>query len=429
MKASRLAVVILIFILTSIAWAILGAVTQTRSTGMYARLAEGSGDSSLGGARASVQELWGRPQAQPAPTIWTTHMEKTSKLNEKGERVFQEIEKQDPVVPSQTRIDVRLESEPRRKGLLWYSTYKVRFSGDYAFKNGFQNKRKFFIKFDFPVAQAIYDDATLLVNGKPVDPSGDLSKGVLASLELEPGEAGTVHMSYASQGMDTWKYQFGKDDTVSSVKDFEANVHTNCSNIDFPTGCVSPTSKRRSDGGWDLQWKYASLLSGFNIGVKTPQKLNPGPFAARLSYFAPVSLLFFFAILLILGAVKDIRLHPMHYMFLAAAFFSFHLLFSYMVDHVTPLYSFLVSSAVSLVLVISYLRLVVDWKFALAHAGFWQFVFLVLFTYAFFFEGYTGLTITVGAIITLGVMMQLTGRVNWEEKLANQSHSRPPTGP
>jgi len=42
-------------------------------------------------------------------------------------------------------------------------------------------------------------------------------------------------------------------------------------------------------------------------------------------------------------------------------------------------------------------------------------VFLVLFSYAFFFEGYTGLTVTVGAVITLFDLMQMTGRVKWDE--------------
>jgi inner membrane protein involved in colicin E2 resistance len=142
-----------------------------------------------------------------------------------------------------------------------------------------------------------------------------------------------------------------------------------------------------------------------------------------------VSLLFFFSVLLILSAVKDIKLHPVHYLFIAAGFFAFHLLFSYLVDHVTPFPSFLISSVVSLVLVISYMRLVVDWKFAMTHAALWQFVFLVLFAYAFFFEGYTGLTITIGAIITLGVLMQLTGRVDWDEKLRSKPQSNPPPPP
>lgn len=426
MSSSRLAAVILIYLVTSVAWAILGVVNQSRSTSTYARLSEGAFESSGGMTRAGVQELWGQPQTQCAPMIWTTHVEKTSKLDEKGKRVFQEIQRKDPVVPTKSRIKADIHLEPRRKGLLWYSTYRVGFSGDYAFKNEFKDKRKFFVKFAFPAREAIYDNLTLMVNGNRVDPAGDLAQGVQSSVELGPGQTATILMSYESQGMNSWRYRFGQDTTVSSVKDFEANVRANCDDIDFPTGCVSPTSKNWNDGGWDLQWKYKSLVSGFNLGVKMPQKLNPGPFAARLSYFAPVSLLFFFAVLLILGAVKDIRLHPMHYMFLAAAFFSFHLLFSYTVDHVTPLYSFLVSSAVSLLLVISYLRLVVGWKFAVFHAGLWQFVFLVLFTYAFFFEGYTGLTITIGAIVTLAVMMQLTGRVNWDEKLASPAR---PTGP
>ena len=157
-----------------------------------------------------------------------------------------------------------------------------------------------------------------------------------------------------------------------------------------------------------------------------PQRLQPGPFASRLSLFAPVSLFFFFAVLMILGTVKGIRLHPVHYLFLAATFFSFHLLFSYLVDHVTPFNAFLISSAVSLLLTMSYLRLVVDWKFAVFQAGVWQFVFLVLFSYAFFFEGYTGLTITIGAIVTLAVMMQLTGRVDWDKAFAKQQ--RPTQG-
>ena len=40
-------------------------------------------------------------------------------------------------------------------------------------------------------------------------------------------------------------------------------------------------------------------------------------------------------------------------------------------------------------------------------------MFLVLFSYAFFFEGYTGLTVTIGAIVTLFVLMQLTVKVDW----------------
>jgi inner membrane protein involved in colicin E2 resistance len=149
--------------------------------------------------------------------------------------------------------------------------------------------------------------------------------------------------------------------------------------------------------------------------MDAPNRLNPGPLAARITFFAPVGLLFFFSVMVILGVIRGRSLHPMNYSFLAAAFFAFHLLLAYLVDHFDIHVSFVVASAVSVLLVVSYLRLVVGLRSALAEAGAAQLVFLVLFSYAFFFEGYTGLTVTVGAVLTLFVLMQITGRVDWED--------------
>jgi inner membrane protein involved in colicin E2 resistance len=113
----------------------------------------------------------------------------------------------------------------------------------------------------------------------------------------------------------------------------------------------------------------------------------------------------------------------MHYFFLAAAFFSFHLLLAYLVDHVDVHAAFLTAAATSIFLVVSYLRLVAGNRFAFGKAGLAQLVFLVLFSYAFFFEGYAGLTVTVGAVATLFVLMQMTGRVDWEEVFARKVDS------
>ena len=65
------------------------------------------------------------------------------------------------------------------------------------------------------------------------------------------------------------------------------------------------------------------------------------------------------------------------------------------------------------------------WRLAMLEAGVTQVVFLVLFSYAFFFEGYTGLTVTVGAVITLFVLMQMTGRVKWDEPLPRFPQRQP----
>jgi hypothetical protein len=61
---------------------------------------------------------------------------------------------------------------------------------------------------------------------------------------------------------------------------------------------------------------------------------------------------------------------------------------------------------------------VVGLRFAAMEAGLAQLIYLVLFSYAFFFKGFTGLAITIGSIVTLFVVMQVTGRIRWEEKFA-----------
>ena len=111
----------------------------------------------------------------------------------------------------------------------------------------------------------------------------------------------------------------------------------------------------------------------------------------------------------------------MNYFFLACAFFAFHLLLAYLVDHVDIFVSFGIAAAVSVFLVVSYLRIVAGPQFAIREAALTQFVYLILFSAAFFFRGFTGLTITIGSILTLFIVMQLTARVSWPERFASSS--------
>jgi len=197
-------------------------------------------------------------------------------------------------------------------------------------------------------------------------------------------------------------------------------VRTDFSGFDFPDNSLSPTEKRPTNQGWELEWSYQNLVSGFDIALKMPQRLQPGPLAGRISYLAPVSLFFFFFVVFILSELRGIDLHPMNYFFLACAFFAFHLLMAYLADHIAIHAAFVISAIVSVALVVSYLRLVVNARFAIVESGLAQLIYLVLFSYAFFFDGFTGLTVTIGAIVTLFVVMQMTGRIRWEEKFAKR---------
>jgi hypothetical protein len=234
-----------------------------------------------------------------------------------------------------------------------------------------------------------------------------------------------VAVGYRSHGIGRWTYQFGEG--VVSVHDFVMTMNTNFHAIDFPPKTLSPTVKQETPTGWRLTWNYRDLVGGFGVGMAFPQRLQPGPIAERITLWAPLSLLFYVFVMLVITTLRRIDLHPINYFFLAAAFFAFHLLFAYTVDRIPLGWAFLICSVVSMSLTVSYLRLVAGLRFAAVEAALAQFFYLILFSYALFDEGYSGLSITVGAIVTLFVTMQVTGRIDWSERFAAKRVS--PTAP
>jgi inner membrane protein involved in colicin E2 resistance len=400
----------LIFICTSLAWAILGATIFSRTYD------SGAASSS------KVASTWGAPQNQGPPIAsFSTPITKQQDVLENSKLVRKTwTEEQITEIPLESsKIDVALDLEHRQKGLLWYSTYKVRFAGVYGFRNPTNKEQNIVFKLQFPTTQAIYDNLTFVVDGNPVAITNE-SNAAKTAVRIGPERTAQLAIGYSSQGLNEWRYSFGPTD-VSQVKDFNLRMNTNFKDIDFPENTLSPSEKHETSKGWDLTWSYKSLLSGYQIAMVMPEKLQPGPLAGRISLFAPVSLFFFFFLMLIITTVRGIDLHPMNYFFLAAAFFSFHLLLAYLVDHVSIHAAFAISASVSVFLLVSYLRLVVGIGFASREAAVAQFIYLVMFSYAFFLKGFTGLAITIGSVLTLFVVMQVTGRLRWAEIFAVKS--------
>ncbi len=400
----RIAAIAFIFGCTAVAWAILGSTIFYRTY---------NAESGLSGRVAST---WGAPQAQAPPAIareW--HEQKTVEVEEKGKKTTrtESYLRSEAIKIDASRVAASLHIDYRQKGLLWFSTYTVDFDGAFTFQNPTAREEEFVIQLPFPAQQAVYDNVQLLLDDKPLAVTFSGSQAV-ARTRMAAGAKSILHAAYRSQGLDSWRYTFSRANTegstarenedgnskeISQARDFHLLVKTDFSGFDFPDNSLSPTEKRQTASGWELEWNYQNLVSGFDIALKMPQKLQPGPLAGRISYFAPVSLFFFFFLVFILSTLRGNDLHPMNYFFLACAFFAFHLLLAYLADHISIHAAFLISSIVSVVLVVSYLRLVVDLRFAVVEAGLTQLIYLVLFSYAFFFEG-------------------MTGRIRWEEKFS-----------
>jgi hypothetical protein len=380
--AKHLLALFMILLGATASWMILGGT-------LYDRTNQATADE-----QTEIQSLWGPDNKQCAPTTTYALGKSTREL---------------PLDAS--KIKVGLELEERRKGLLYFNAYRVDFAGAYTITNSSKAR---LLKFSLPLPaqDGVYDDVSLQVDGIPVDDSIE-DNAIVGSIAVPPGEAVTVLASYRTQGSGQWLYDFGGG--VNSVRDFDLTMQTNFAAIDFPTATLAPTSEQQTKSGWQLEWRYNQLVTGHDIGMVSPEPMQPGPLAQRITFWGPLALLFYFFVMVILTTLRRIDLHAMNYFFLAASFFAFHLLFAWTVDRLSIGAAFALCSVVSMTMTITYLRLVVGLRFAAVEAGLAQLFYLVLFSLALFNEGFSGLVVAVGAIITLYLSMLVTARVNWHE--------------
>ena len=406
MSGSRMIAVAGVLFLATVAWIALGSVTEERTSDLDQILSTEM--SSLWGPRVFAQES---PWWAPTPT---------TKRGQEGAEA-----------PASSQVRAAIDHEHRYKGLLWYSTFAVDFTASYRF-DPVGDLGGYFV-FPLPEDVRTYQDLNTVVDGKPHQVStADISAGRLV-IPLRRDIARTVTIHYRSGGRDAWLYCIGQAPEVtfhdevpvvsaaeqlSEAKDLDLQVTTNFTEIDYPRGALSPSRRAEAQvAGMNASWTYPRLISSQAIGVVMPLRLNAGPIIARMSFFAPVSLLFFFTVIFTVVVLKKIPLHPMHFLFISAGFFSFHILLAYLASLVDIHIAFWICAAVSVGLVVSYMRLAAGMRFAATWVAVAQVVYLVGFSYAFFFDGYTGLTVVCGAILTLFLLMQATGRIDWSVAL------------
>lgn len=386
---------IAVFLLAVFGWIILGSASALRSTDYsYSTSWE-------------IRQLWGDPITQSAPSF---------SFREPGS------ERDIRINPVNNQVAVDLQLEQRRKGLFWYPTYKVDFSGIYTVENKDKVAKKVRFYFPLPNSDATYDNFKLAIDDQVIDSEIDLATGVQELLVIEPGSSRTVEVAYRSRGLKQWQYL---PSDSGRVKNLNMLVRTNFNNVDFPSNSLSPMEKTDDENGMTLIWKADDLITQQNIGVVMPEKLNPGPLSAKMTFFAPVCLLFFFVLLTAIGILRQIKIHPMHYLFVASGFFAFHLLFAYLIDLINVHIAFGLSAITSMALVVFYLRSalgdIFPWKWAFAG----QFGYLILFSYSFFIDGMTGLTVTIGSIATLALMMKLTSQLDWNDVFSRKDKTLP----
>lgn len=385
MSIKRMIGIIVIYLVGAAAWIFLGSVSEIRSMQFDYSATRG------------VIDLWGGEIHQTTPRFY---------VQVPGRKQLRELTAQS------ANISVDLQLQQKRKGLIWLPTYLLDFTASYSLKNTTPVTQNVRVGFNLPDASATYDELSFSLDSREIQSDLRNQTQITHIVPLAPGDEKLVTVHYKTRGLKQWHYDLAA--YTRQVRNLNLKVTTNFLSVDYPVGSLSPSTSELSDSGRVLTWVASDLLTQKSVGVVMPERLNPGPLSARMSFFAPVCLLFFFVLISALCIIKKIPIHPMHYLFVNASFFAFNLLFSYSVDHLDVNLSFAISALVSVSILTPYLRQALGKRYPLKISVCGQLVYLVLFSYSFFLQGMTGLTVTVASILTLVVLMFLTAKTDWQ---------------
>jgi hypothetical protein len=280
MTVPKMIAIALIFMVAVVAWMVLGGSVMMRTNDTGSKLS------------GQVGGLWGEKQVQSAPTF----------TGGAGATALQLVG---------SDIAARFKLDDRRRGLLWYATYVVDLAATYKVFNPGSGTADAVMTFAFPSPDGVYDGFAVKVDGHEVRVVCEQGKAI-SQFTVPAGRTVSVATGYRTNGMDEWRYQ-PSPDGAGVIRDFTLAMTTDFAAVDYPTDAVSPTSAQRTGSGWDLTWRYDSVVSGRPIALSMPKPADAGPLVSRVSFFAPVSLLFFFAALVLLTATRGVKLHPMHY--------------------------------------------------------------------------------------------------------------------
>ena len=439
MTIRKLLAVGLVFVGFSLAWIILGNVNTSRTEKQSQVLL------------TRVQNAYGGPLVITPPQIfYEVVLEKTVTIN--GIDTVSKHKQKELVDPSKTDISIDLRMERKKAGNLWFPVFTAAYQGEYEYN--FESipreyrAQSLFLLPGLNSSESLFNNIEMKIDDTVIQPLSKLVAGTPVKLEEKVILAGNVKVvfNYKTTGTDYMLYvisgqkqhlpnpdnkenfsgqinnvaeKYDYVERLTRLDDFSVKVTTDFKNYDFPVRTIPPTDREAKGNITEFYWNFNKTVTGKNIGIIIPKLRNPGEIAGRISFFAPVSLLFFFVVMIIISLLIKKVLHPMHYFFLAATFLSFHLMFSYIADHVSIYLAFGIAAVISCLLTFSFLVRIHRWRYAVSATSL-QFLYLIIFSWSFFYKtseglGITGLIVTVVSVITLFLLMRLTGKINWDE--------------
>lgn len=238
---------------------------------------------------SGVEERWGAPVDQPAPSVRAVP----------SGTVFTSLEAM-PLARQHVTVDAKMNY--RKRGLRYFSGFDFDFTGQYAVAN--PHPHDIDVAFVFPIemnkAQVLMSDLQFLIDGQPSPLElGDERNRLVWTGRIAKGETRQFTIRYRARGLDSFMYRLDPSLPANDVKLHVGVVGGD--NFDYPAGVLSASAVSQSKDGIGLDWSFSTLESGVNLGVQLPSLKTWDTIISTMSRRAWFPFLGLVALLMALG--------------------------------------------------------------------------------------------------------------------------------
>ena len=258
-----------------------------------------------------VEDRWGEPVRQPAPSM---------RVVESGS-VFTEL-KPMPFDSQHVRVDAAMNY--RKRGLRYFSGFDFTFRTDYTYLNRSTHDEDvaFIFPIEFNKSQVLLSDVELTVNGKPAQAELKENGTCLLWTGRVPGGAQVAFtLGYKARGLGSFIYRL---DPSLAARDIAVHLSvTGGDNFDFPEGTLSAQSITQTRDALAFDWRYSALESGVTLGLILPSEKSYDAIIATMARRAWAPFLSFFGLwfVLSLGARRRLMFYEVGLLSVTYAFF------------------------------------------------------------------------------------------------------------
>ena len=366
--------------------------------------------STYGNAYVQFQNSWGG-EIGIIPPLFTLRRSYTESAFNKDAKQYEEVVRTAtyPLVPKSIDIDSSVEYGEQELDLLVFNAFETHNTETYLIVNKTQYTGDLLIKVSKPENANLMYDYTIRIPSQGnliLQPSMDAPQALIPG--FAPGSEVEVIVTYATKGMDVFKYNLSAYQN-NVIERITAKVVINVDEFGIYRFGLPHNTELTKDGA-TVEFDVENFSTTQDLGITFLAKQRYLDSIQNLIGYSPMSLAFFLIVTFIFSQIFAVKFNAFHYLFVGMIDLFYFLFVAYLIRFFGVFPTFTISIVLTAAMFLLYAPNVFGRWFAFRIVGVFLFLLTVVFSLIFLMPIFRGLLFVVLVFLIFMSIMVFVSR-------------------